>query len=409
MKRDWLDDIVEKTYQHYNKRKIVLWGKYPISDSIQGMLKERYGIEAAFYVDGNEGKIDHYHVFSPQCLVGKSQEYYLVIPVAFYQSLKDKLTKWGYKKDADYYYFADCIVCHTSDYYEDSHGNKIVGIHQGLKFAFSGFNSEIRIGKQVHFYESTIYIHSSGKVIIGDLADLSQSTICAQDGVQISIGDRTEMIQSKINAENHSEVIIGEGCFLGELPMTLKSNASMILGHDTKIDSQVGNWSIFDGAKVEIGSRGRFIKGYLVAASNSLIKVGNDFSIMWTYQIVADEETSIIIGDDCMASYDVMVRSGDGHSIFDLNTGENMNSTKEISKLRKTVIGNHVWIGMRSIILYRSEIGSGSIIGAASLVKSTIPNNCIAAGTPAKVKKENIAWEREYGAETVREMWDFRE
>lgn len=42
-----------------------------------------------------------------------------------------------------------------------------------------------------------------------------------------------------------------------------------------------------------------------------------------------------------------------------------------------------------------------SIIGAMSLVKSTIPNNCIAAGIPARVIKKNIAWSRMDGAEDI--------
>lgn len=146
----------------------------------------------------------------------------------------------------------------------------------------------------------------------------------------------------------------------------------------------------------------------LMVYRDAQIIIGDDFSINSTYQIVVCEYTSILIGDDCMFSYDVVLYSNDSHSIFDLNTGENINSTRELSKLRKIVIGDHVWLGVRSIILYNSEIGNGSIIGAMSLVKSKIPNNCIAVGIPARVKRENIAWEREVGAESVREKWDYR-
>lgn len=45
----------------------------------------------------------------------------------------------------------------------------------------------------------------------------------------------------------------------------------------------------------------------------------------------------------------------------------------------------------------------------ASFVKSKIPNNCIAAGVPAKVKKEHVARGRESGAEFIKEEWDYRD
>ncbi len=53
--------------------------------------------------------------------------------------------------------------------------------------------------------------------------------------------------------------------------------------------------------------------------------------------------------------------------------------------------------------MYNTQIGNGSIIGAMSLVKSIIPNNCIAAGIPARVIRKNIAWSRKEGAENIDE------
>ena len=114
---------------------------------------------------------------------------------------------------------------------------------------------------------------------------------------------------------------------------------------------------------------------------DTLLKVGGGFSIGDNYRITLNPHTSIIIGDDCMASYDVVIRSNDGH----------------------VMIGDHVWLGQRTVILYYTQIGDGSIIGANSLVKSKIPNNCIAVGCPAKVIKRNIAWSRKEGAEHIDE------
>ncbi|EPF31139.1 hypothetical protein HMPREF9194_01476 [Treponema maltophilum ATCC 51939] len=49
-------------------------------------------------------------------------------------------------------------------------------------------------------------------------------------------------------------------------------------------------------------------------------------------------------------------------------------------------IGSGVWIGMRSTVLC-SQIGSGAVIGAASLVLKDVPPNVLCAGNPAEIKK----------------------
>lgn len=405
--KDWIEDIVEKVYENYRNRSIVLWGKYSISDKIREKLKQTYGIEAAFYVDGNKEKIDNKQIFSSKCLAGKSKEYYVVVPLAFYPSLKEELIMGGYEKDTDYYYFSDCILQESPDYYEDLHGNKVVGRHQGLKFVFSGFNSVIVIGKDVHLQESTIYVHNNTEIVIMDESRLIQNTIHTGNNVKFILSNKVNLIQSKISVENDSDITVGENCIINELVISMKRKSELLVGKGTNINE--ADWILSEASNVAIGSKGKFAKGTLGAGKNARIKIGDNLAIMWTYQIVIEDYTSLTIGNHCIISYDVILRGNDGHSIFDLNTGKNINSTEEISRSRKIVIGDHVWIGMRSIILYNSKIGSGSIIGAASLVKGVIPNNCIAVGVPAKIKRDNIAWDREAGVEILQEEWDYRD
>lgn len=50
-------------------------------------------------------------------------------------------------------------------------------------------------------------------------------------------------------------------------------------------------------------------------------------------------------------------------------------------------IGDNVWIGENVSIMPGVYIGNGSIIGANSVVTKNIPDECIAAGIPAKVIK----------------------
>ena len=49
------------------------------------------------------------------------------------------------------------------------------------------------------------------------------------------------------------------------------------------------------------------------------------------------------------------------------------------------VIGDNVFVGSNSTILYDVKIGNNVIIGAGSLVNKDIPDGVIAAGVPAKI------------------------
>lgn len=95
---NWVDHIINKTCENYNGREIVIWGSYEVSDCIKDRLKEEHGIDTAFYVDSDARKVDEKQVFSPDCLLGKPDKYYVIIPVAFYQSIKEKLARGGIPK-----------------------------------------------------------------------------------------------------------------------------------------------------------------------------------------------------------------------------------------------------------------------------------------------------------------------
>jgi acetyltransferase-like isoleucine patch superfamily enzyme len=49
------------------------------------------------------------------------------------------------------------------------------------------------------------------------------------------------------------------------------------------------------------------------------------------------------------------------------------------------LIGDGVWIGHGTTVLANVRIGAGAVIGAGSVVTREIPENCIAAGNPAKI------------------------
>ena len=121
---------------------------------------------------------------------------------------------------------------------------------------------------------------------------------------------------------------------------------------------------------------------------DSSILIGENVSVTNAPVIVAVEGESVTIGDDVMIASENDIRVDDAHPIFDVQTGKRVNVSRSVK------IGNHVWLGKRAAVFGGSVIGDGSVIGFGSIVKGKIPNNCVAAGVPAKVVRRNVAWER---------------
>lgn len=404
---DWVDYITKQVYKNYNGRDVIIWGSYGAAVCIKERLKETYGIDTAFYVDGDKDKVDNRTVFSPECLSGKSKQYYIVVPIAFYPSVCSQLIQGGYRKDIDYYYFCDCVLRDDPDYYEDAHGNKIIGNHHGLKFAFSGFNSVIKIGIGVKLKDSIIYLHNGVEITIGDGTRLDKSCLTLEHFSKVVIAEEVEIIENHVNIGEHSTWNINDKCILMHINMNIGEQTEVFFGKEMQIitsKERTAVWRIGDLSKIRISDKGRFVGfGCFELSKKTFLKIGSMFSIQDNYHISFSKETSAIIGDDCMFSWNVILHSNDHHSIFDVVTGENINSTTDISGERRILIGNHVWIGDHVCILYNTQIGDGSIIGAMSLVKSKISNNCIAAGNPARVVRKDIAWSRKNGATDIRE------
>jgi acetyltransferase-like isoleucine patch superfamily enzyme len=61
-----------------------------------------------------------------------------------------------------------------------------------------------------------------------------------------------------------------------------------------------------------------------------------------------------------------------------------------------TYIGNDCFIGINTVVMPGIRIGNNVIVGSGSIVTKDIPSNCIAAGNPARIIRENVMTEK-YG------------
>lgn len=120
---------------------------------------------------------------------------------------------------------------------------------------------------------------------------------------------------------------------------------------------------------------------------NNHIRIGKRTTMNAGTSITVCDGTRLFIGEDCMFSYDVAIRTSDGHEIRkdDVIINESSNVT----------ILNNVWIGMRAMVLKSSVIPSGSIIGAKSLVNRELKyKSSMYAGIPVKLVRRDIEWTR---------------
>jgi acetyltransferase-like isoleucine patch superfamily enzyme len=188
---------------------------------------------------------------------------------------------------------------------------------------------------------------------------------------------------SSYKDENNNEIICEEEIKTCKVVFLGKNN-KLIVKKGSKIRG--GIYFDCDNGVCNIG-RNRF-KGVVRLGQDCTINIEDQVTCTNTCLITTAEGITVTIGADCMLASEIQIRADDGHPIFDVSSGKRVNMPKSVS------IGPHTWIGGRVAILSGAQIGEGSVIGFGSVVKGKIPNNCVAAGAPAKVVRKNTAWER---------------
>lgn len=117
----------------------------------------------------------------------------------------------------------------------------------------------------------------------------------------------------------------------------------------------------------------------------------------YTYTCYDDEIVNCEIGQFCSISDEVVI-GGAEHPIDWVSTSPVFQSVKhsgpkrkfsefDFDGIKKTVIGNDVWIGRRAIIKAGVTVGDGAVVGSSSVVTKDVPPYAIVGGVPAKILK----------------------
>lgn len=177
----------------------------------------------------------------------------------------------------------------------------------------------------------------------------------------------TGVFSKRIKIINHGSdnlIEFGEGCRLSRCKIQVFGNGNRIKIEQDCVCRDMDIW-LSDGGTIEIGHNTHFVGKIHIACT---------------------EGKAVKIGERCLFSNDIVIRTGDSHSILD-NKGQRINPAADVS------IDNHVWIGQQVVMLKGANIGKESVIGANSLVAGKkFGNQVVLAGNPAKVIKENVMW-----------------
>ena len=120
---------------------------------------------------------------------------------------------------------------------------------------------------------------------------------------------------------------------------------------------------------------------------NNEIFIGEHTSCLGKFEFATIEGTKILIGKNCLFSSLLHFRTGDSHSILNLD-GERINPSQDI------VIEDHVWVGTKVTCLKGVLVKKNSIVGATTtLCKIYDEENVAIGGVPGKIIKRGVNWD----------------
>lgn len=258
--------------------------------------------------------------------IKNTEIFLIVLKFGIDDKLISKLHIAGMRPGIDYLYvYHDVSIRGCTEYYRDVWDNEIIVVGVLL-------NCNIRFKG----WRSKVIIGMNTQIAEGTEINVgSNSTVIIGNNVKISAG-------SMLRCEDDSTLTIGDGCVFGESKLVSRNN-------------------------VFIGAKSTFNDGLI---------------------LICEENTNINIGNNVLVSSNVHIRSGNGHSLFDISQKMNISENN-----KHVVIGNHVWIGQDTTILFNCELADDCVVGAKSLVKKRHEKGSLVYGVPAKTMRNNIGWD----------------
>lgn len=197
---------------------------------------------------------------------------------------------------------------------------------------------KVQFGKGV-IIRGRLRVHGGGQLVLGDYAAVYGNLTVHGPG-RVTFGDHG-WVHGTTLIDSSGEVSIGHHCGFGyfrnqENRLTVRQSSARI---------SIGPLCFFNGAQVTAS-------------------------------------TLIEFQERCLIS-DSLIEDSDYHSV-------------EINRLDPAApfksfpihIGENVWVGARSVILKGVTVGNNSVIGLGTIVRKSVPENCVVIGNPQQIVKQ---------------------
>ena len=179
----------------------------------------------------------------------------------------------------------------------------------------------------------------------------------------VRVGNRIQILGDR------NVITLEEGCVLKNTLIKICGNDNNVIIKQNAFVSGAELWIENNGCTITIGD--------------------SSFVGHHSHLACTEDGRQLLIGRDCLVSSYVQIRTGDSHSILDIE-GNRINPAQSVT------IGNHVWIGEGATILKGVELQDHTIVGTGAIVtKPFYMGNVLLGGVPAKVIKENVLWDSE--------------
>ena len=141
-------------------------------------------------------------------------------------------------------------------------------------------------------------------------------------------------------------------------------------------------WQV--SGRVSFGGKASIGHGSKLSIRGDLT-LGADFNMTAESTIVCAK--SIRFGNDCLLSWDLRVMDTDEHPLYD-------KEHKRINPDRPIIVGNHVWIGCKCVLLKGAEIPDSTVLAAGTLLTSAFSGEQqVIGGNPPSILKREVRWE----------------
>ena len=180
------------------------------------------------------------------------------------------------------------------------------------------------------------------------------------------------------------------------------------VGHYDRKRSR-GIWQV--SGTVSFGGKASIGHGSKLSVRGDL-KLGAGFNMTAESTIVCAKE--ITFGDDCLLAWDVLVMDTDEHPLFNRHETvrretrdsspvpcpevpcpeSNKTENERINPDKPIVVGNHVWIGCKCVLLKGAEVPDNTVVAAGTLLTSAFSGeHQVIGGNPPSVLKSDVRWE----------------